>query len=627
MEPVDCTVEVKPGSVKLKINPEPIDSAGHQPSQQTPSYLSSDLETTWLNWQCRMVAGTVRAGLYRIVEHDKIVSTVSVWPSEAEEPPQLLSAALQAFKEQRGIVLAKQKDGRGKYCTCDLIASPILVNGEVIAVVSMMVSTRSESQQYAVLQLIQWGGLWLDTQIHKQSDVQREVSVFALALVRVMVGYSSSQTALMAVVNRLADQLGCERVGIGCRQGLTVRLEALSHIANFDTRTVLIRRIEAVMEEALDQSSTLVYPKNSTQDALITRAHRELSQQQSNDAICTIPLLGRGGTFGAITFERPASAPFDKETVRWIESLAKIVGPVLEMKKYEERSIFSKGSEAVRGYVTSLFGPCWLKLKLSLISIMALLALLSQVDGSYRVTAPAVIEGSVRQILVAPHNSYIKHADVRAGDVVKQGQLMVSLDDRNLQLEYLKWQSERNKTEKEYQQALAKRERVQLSILRAQLDQVDAELHLVEIKIARTQIRAPFDGIVLSGDLSQSLGSPVETGQTLFEVAPLDRYRVVLEIDEHDVADLTAKMTGQLITAALPQSSFIFSLGDVVPIAVSEDGRNYFRVEATLEQPSALLRSGMRGVAKVEIGRRNLLWIWTHSLIERLKLQAWLIGL
>ncbi|MCP4288486.1 MAG: HlyD family efflux transporter periplasmic adaptor subunit, partial [Gammaproteobacteria bacterium] len=184
----------------------------------------------------------------------------------------------------------------------------------------------------------------------------------------------------------------------------------------------------------------------------------------------------------------------------------------------------------------------------------------------------------------------------------------------------------RNKLEKEYQNALAKHDRTELSVLRAQIDQVDAELRLVGEEIARLQMHAPFAGVVVSGDLSQSLGAPVETGQVLFEVASLDRYRVILEVDEHDVAGLDSGKSGHLIIAALPQTSFAISLDQVVPVAVSGEASNFFRVEASLEESSSLLRPGMRGVAKVEMGQRNLLWIWTHSVIDRIRLWIWSAG-
>ncbi|MEP3563100.1 MAG: efflux RND transporter periplasmic adaptor subunit, partial [Marinobacter sp.] len=248
------------------------------------------------------------------------------------------------------------------------------------------------------------------------------------------------------------------------------------------------------------------------------------------------------------------------------------------------------------------------------------------VEGTYQMTATARIEGAVRQVLSAPQNGYVEQADVRAGDLVEAGQLMAVLDDRDLQLQLQKWQSEYRKTQAEYQEALAKRERVELSVLRAQLDQLGAETRLVEEQLKRTELHAPFDGVVVSGDLSQSLGAPVETGQVLYEIAPLESYRVVLEVEEENAADLEKGKTGRLIIAAMPEKSFVFVIDQVVPVAVSQDNRNFFRVEATLDEPDPSLRPGMRGVAKVDMGQQSLLWIWTHSIVNRIRLWLWAAG-
>ena len=61
----------------------------------------------------------------------------------------------------------------------------------------------------------------------------------------------------------------------------------------------------------------------------------------------------------------------------------------------------------------------------------------------------------------------------------------------------------------------------------------------------------------------------------------------------------------------------------ITPISTARDGRNYFRVEAVLEEPGDDLRPGMEGVAKIEVGRRRLMWIWTHELFDWLRLRLW----
>jgi hypothetical protein len=58
-------------------------------------------------------------------------------------------------------------------------------------------------------------------------------------------------------------------------------------------------------------------------------------------------------------------------------------------------------------------------------------------------------------------------------------------------------------------------------------------------------------------------------------------------------------------------------------VSTTEDGRNFFRVEAQVDDPSPRLRLGMEGVGKVEVGERRLIWIWTHSLVDWARLAVW----
>ena len=64
----------------------------------------------------------------------------------------------------------------------------------------------------------------------------------------------------------------------------------------------------------------------------------------------------------------------------------------------------------------------------------------------------------------------------------------------------------------------------------------------------------------------------------------------------------------------------------IVPVAISGDGNSYFRVEASFDDKTNQLRPGMEGVARIGIGERKILWIWTHKLIDRISLWLWSIG-
>jgi multidrug efflux pump subunit AcrA (membrane-fusion protein) len=207
--------------------------------------------------------------------------------------------------------------------------------------------------------------------------------------------------------------------------------------------------------------------------------------------------------------------------------------------------------------------------------------------------------------------------------MVSENQALATLDDRDLQLEKLKWSGKQKQISKEYREALASRDRSQIGILRAQLDQAQAQIEILDKKLERTIISAPISGVVVSGDYTRALGSPVERGQILYKVSPLDEYRVLLDVDESDIAELAVGMKGELTLSAAAEDAFEIVVDKITPVSVPGEGANYFQVEASLTETPEFLRPGMQGVSKIAVGERRLLWIWTHKLVDWLRLQLW----
>jgi len=256
--------------------------------------------------------------------------------------------------------------------------------------------------------------------------------------------------------------------------------------------------------------------------------------------------------------------------------------------------------------------------------VIALAAFLALATGDFRVSGNAMVEGLVKRAVSAPINGFVREAPLRAGDILREGQLIARLDDRDLRLERVKLQSQRDQYVKQYREAMGKHERAQISIVSAQIAQAEAQLALVEAQLARMALIAPFDGVIVSGDLSQSLGSPVERGQVLFEVAPLKDYRVVLQVDERDIAYAAQGQHGELTVTSMPGERFGFTVQKITPVNTAKEGRNFYRVEAALDaQGEARLRPGMEGVGKITIEERKLVWIWTHGFTDWVRLWLW----
>ena len=115
----------------------------------------------------------------------------------------------------------------------------------------------------------------------------------------------------------------------------------------------------------------------------------------------------------------------------------------------------------------------------------------------------------------------------------------------------------------------------------------------------------------------------MEIGDTLFEVAPLDRYRLKLQVDEREIDQVRLEQTGALILNALPELSLPFTVSKITPVSLAEEGQNFFVVEANLDEVSERLRPRMEGFGKITIGEQKLIWIWTHEMIDWMRLWVW----
>ncbi len=532
----------------------------------------------------------------------------ATWPAGDPVDRALAEAAERALAERRAVA------------TRSAIAVPVSVEGRLHGVVAV------EAAQAALPQL-QWGLAWVELHLRRQGSNEsagvQERLMTALDLVATALNEEGFEASCRALVTELALRMGCDRVSLGLVRSGHAQVIALSHSARFGKRMNLAHAIGAAMDEAIDQKSVIAHPAGDD-EVLVTRDHQVLVREHGSGSIVTVPFSGAGGAFaGALTFERPADAPFDAAAIELCQSVIVVLCRLLEIKHLNDRPLGARVWDSAKAQARKLAGPRHAKRKLALGALVLVALFLALAKGEYRVTAPSTLEGAVRRTMAAPFDGYIASAEKRAGDIVKEGTVLAAIDDRDFRLERLKWASQFTQYSKQYQEAVAAHDRAKAQIAQAQADQAHAQMTLVEEQIGRARVRAPFDGIVAKGDLTQSLGAAVRRGDTLFEITPLDAYRVIVQVDEGEITDVRAGQKGTLILASISNQPFGLTVTHVTPVTTSKDGRNFFRVEARLDDVSDRLRPGMEGVAKVNIEDRRLVWIWTHRAMNWLRLFIW----
>lgn len=570
-----------------------------------------------------MLAGAMRAVVLRVDAGDAY-QAVAHWPDSRSTSPALVAIAAKAAGKESCTVsrfdaTPANADRKGDVVTC-----PLTRDGEAFGVVAVEVAAGGDAQRRACAKALQWGAAWLEFLLSAQSGMAENQLLTVVDMVATSLEHPTFHESGSAVVAELARRVGCERVSLGFPRRQAMRVLAVSRSASADNRTALLRAIGAAMDEAVDQDATLVFPGRGDSGTQVAESHAQLAANYGSGSVCTIPISVEGDLVGAMTFEHREADHFDPGAVALCEAVVALVGPILFGKRREERWIGPRLLDTSRGQLAKLTGPRHARFKLGTATTIFAVLFLSLATGEYRVSADATLESMVQRAVTAPFDGYVDDSSVRPGDLVQADEILCRLEDRDLKLEELKWSSEAAKLQKEYREAMAAHENARVRILQAQLEQASAQLALVEEQLARTLVAAPVDGMIVKGDLTQSLGAPVERGDVLFEVAPLDDYRVMLAVDEREIGRLQTGLAGQLALAGLPDDPMPIVVQRITPISTVEDGRNFFAVQAKLlTERTQVLRPGMQGIGKIYIGRRKLVWIWTHELLDWLRLWSW----
>lgn len=576
--------------------------------------MMSALEQTDLNAECCTVF---------LPDPDSgrlLVTAIS--PSERRPGPGLITAAESALQQNQAVMRAP---ARGQHLSA--IALPIVIDGQARGVLGVEQVGGDQTKLRSTLRQLQWGGAWMRDIARNAAAIEaRTLYARAVEALNAIVGVAERRgyvTAATAAVTDLANRFDCDRVSLGVRRFRTSKIRAVSHSAQFSQRMSMVRMLAAAQDEAIDQRATVLWPDESVDDVVITHAHQRFTEKHGSAYVFTAPLYATDRFVGALTFERPEGQPFKQDDLDMLEAVTTVLAPILEEKRLNDRWLITKFFSALKQQLVDLLGPGKLARKTVLTVFIALVAFFWFARTTDQVAATATVLGAQQRAIVAPFEGFVAAAPVRAGDLIAAGDLMVQLDDRELALERLRLVTQRQREQFEFDKAVAERNRAESRIRQNQVEQVDAQIELIDEQLARTSLTAPFDGLVIAGDLSQSIGSAVTRGEPLFTLAPEGQFRVEVQVDERRIADVIIGQTGNLRVTALPDRSLPIKVTKITPVANYGEGQTTFTVEAMLTGETSALRPGMEGAARIDIEEKRLISVWAQPIIDWARIQTW----
>jgi HlyD family secretion protein len=255
-------------------------------------------------------------------------------------------------------------------------------------------------------------------------------------------------------------------------------------------------------------------------------------------------------------------------------------------------------------------------------------------------TAPGTIEPVDEAEIASQIVARVISVEVEQGDPVKQGELLVKLDDTEARAQldsivarmdvlrksietagadltkaerdvtrHSKLIEKQASSQMEFDDArtMLTKAKASLDISQHQLSEAEANYRSLQQNLEYTEIRAPIDGVIV--DLEVEVGEIVIPGTTnlpgtvLMRVADLTRMRVRASVDETDVLLVEAGQAAKIYLQAEQQKPIAGLVDRVAPSGTKLGDVVSFETFVKIEKHDPRLRAGLTATVEIEVRR------------------------
>lgn len=236
-----------------------------------------------------------------------------------------------------------------------------------------------------------------------------------------------------------------------------------------------------------------------------------------------------------------------------------------------------------------------------------------------RVTTVGTILSNEEVEIRSEISGRIDRLSFKEGSTVKQGELLLKINDTELKAQLLRGESHQELAEQQeeryrllYEKNLVSKEEYDNAI--TNLNMAKAEAQLIEAQIYKTEIRAPFDGNI--GLRYVSEGSYVTPTTLITTLQDIGIVKIDFSIPEKYAGTIKA---GDKITFTVQRTSRTFT-GAIYAIQPKiEPGTRTLRVRATSPNRDGALLPGALASVNVFMEEKHVLMIPSYALVPELK--------
>ena len=363
------------------------------------------------------------------------------------------------------------------------------------------------------------------TEFVGQGDVGRAASSSGSTGEQAMSRASACESAeqfAFSITNELRNKLDLEQVAIGVKHRSSAKILSISGLDQVSAKSPGVVALRSAMEECLDAGEAITFQRGAQWGEAAERPlyllHKQWHGAANGDAVASIPLCEDGETVAVLSLRSRADQPLTDKKIELIRKRVQPIIPALLLTQRATRGIRQHVLDVVQHTYDGMLSPGGLGRKIT--TLLVVLAGMVFAFGSmnYDLSAACKVTPAVLRHLTAPFEGRLAVSHVVAGDPVTAGQVLAELDTRDLVQQRVELEAQWQVHERERDRALAFNKPSDAQVALANRKLIEAKLEIADRRIQQASILAPFDGIVVEGDLRTSVGMVLGKGEPLFRV-------------------------------------------------------------------------------------------------------------
>ncbi|MEN3939855.1 GAF domain-containing protein [Prosthecobacter sp. SYSU 5D2] len=572
-------------------------------------------------------------------------------PAESDQRQQTLQAATETILSSQPLVLMPSPAGQGPVTPGVLvnlgphaiIGAPLRSGDDHLGAVQLWFPAKSDPQKLAdivlmIQALLTELGPRLRSRQLRDLGAQSQRQQRLLQLAGDLTGVLDAETGGKLATAHARELLGINRVSILLRHGDRWRVLAISGQESVDKRSRLVTGLLLfVSRQARDQAWVVLADSNEpyfTDSQMQSAALVPLRDGPEGRVLgCLLCESTDAASFGA------AGAPGDPRppSLALAQWLADLSGKALNAALVHQAMPFGKSLTKLGRWQHEASASSKRRWVFRTAFLAAFLVMAALWPMKVKVEGDCSLLPLKRALVTAEAAGRVEEVLVREGDRVTKDQIIARLDTRRLESDLAATAQARKRL-----QAEAQRQRGQGKEALARIASLEAEAQAemenrLRLEIELAQLRSPLDGLIMTKEVHLKNGTFLQAGEVLAEVASVDVWDLRLEIAEADIS---------LIEEALDESSprpvdYLLYTQSSRQLHASLTGKNQISpalqpgpdggvFSITLptvdipEELRPLMRPGLTGRAKIELGRRPAGTVLLRKFTRWLRMRWWI---